>query len=130
MQEAYYYIRHDHQNRPVITICLMYDGAVLCRGMAVCSPDDQPCKKTGRRIARDKCLRAFGLKKSGCQIKRGEAFGVLISIEGINLLPDFAHTTAYLGKTAIWYKSIFDTSPQNNLEKKIFENFLKSNQDK
>jgi len=122
MQEAYYYIRHDHQNRPLITICLMYDGTYLCRGMAVCSPDDQPCKKDGRKHARNKCLRAFGLKKSGCPVKRDKAFRVLISIGGIDLYPESDRLSL---SPAIWYKSQFDIGPENKLEKKIFENFKK-----
>ena len=52
LTERYYYVRDDRR-RPVITVCLMLDqdGKVAARGMSVCSKSDNPCKKTGRKIA-------------------------------------------------------------------------------
>ena len=51
-KEKYYYIR-DAKHEPVITVCLLEDAYKnIGRGVAICSDDDQSCKRTGRNIAR------------------------------------------------------------------------------
>lgn len=64
MIERYYYLR-DHYHAPRITICLLKnDDGFVSRGIAVCSPDDNPCKKTGRTIALAQARKANGTKSN------------------------------------------------------------------
>lgn len=64
LQTKFYYLR-DPKNRPVVTVCLMqaanahYQEPWLARGIAICSPNDNPCKKTGRALARKRALAAL-----------------------------------------------------------------------
>jgi len=55
----YLYYR-DRGNRPRITVChISNNGEDWGRGMAICSLKDNPCKKTGRKIARDRAFAAL-----------------------------------------------------------------------
>ena len=76
MKEYYYYHR-DEANVPLITVCLLKDSDVVAKGTSICSPLDSPCKKEGRRIARNKALKALGTKKNGDETIRGRAFDVM-----------------------------------------------------
>ena len=58
MEERYRYY-YDAGGRPVVTVCEIEDEGVMSRGVAICSPRDQPCKKTGRKIARDRAWYAM-----------------------------------------------------------------------
>jgi hypothetical protein len=75
MKEFYYYIRRYVTRRVrasagggcfelsaperVATVCLLVDDSgTICRGVAVCSPKDQFCKKTGRGYARARAMSA------------------------------------------------------------------------
>ena len=57
MKEKYYYIR-DEENKPRVTVCLMKeeegDVGITSRGVSVCSYQDNPCKRVGRKIARNR----------------------------------------------------------------------------
>ena len=67
----YYYIYDSPDGRktfganPIATVCLAVDrdGAVV-RGTAICSPADQFSRKEGRRIARNRVLKAMGQRAS------------------------------------------------------------------
>lgn len=107
-KSAYYYVR-DHEMRPVVTVCLMKIGTVVSRGMAICSLRDQPCKKTGRRLARNMCLRAFGKKKSGCPVLRDKANGILYALDD-QFIRDLD------------FKSEYHVEPLNDFEAKIIKN--------
>jgi len=63
MKKRFYYFR-DKNRAPIVTVCLLADGTETARGAAVCSAKDQPCKKTGRRIALARARKAIGTKKS------------------------------------------------------------------
>jgi len=67
MKERYYYYR-DIERRPIITVCLLKDGKEISRGISVCSYEDAPCKKTGRKIAFTRAAYAFDHKISTCYI--------------------------------------------------------------
>lgn len=71
MIEKYYYIR-DPENRPFVTICLLKNLNGIGRGIAICSNKDQPCKKTGRRIAKTRAVRAVASKQHSLNINRRE----------------------------------------------------------
>lgn len=67
MKEIYYYIR-DKGNRPMITICLLESGGSVTKGIALCSEKDIPCKKVGRKIARQRAGYALFAFKDSCPI--------------------------------------------------------------
>ena len=69
--ECFYYIR-DKQNRPIITVCIIYSGGYVSRGIALCSPNDNPCKKRGRGKAYSRALKALNYEGSYGRIQREE----------------------------------------------------------
>lgn len=76
----YYYIR-DNQNRPTITVCLIKDSeGNISRGIAICSDKDQPCKKVGRNIAKERAIYAITENKDGCPIHREEIIAPYIFV--------------------------------------------------
>ena len=81
----YYYIR-DGRNRPVITVCLLKIGKQLSRGVALCSDKDNPCKKTGRNIARGRAEQAMFNEMNCNALNRLDLFSVqeIIKKEGMN----------------------------------------------
>lgn len=63
----FYYVR-DEKNAPIMTICLIvldkeedyeYKGCSYARGIAMCSPKDNPNKKIGRNIAFERAITAI-----------------------------------------------------------------------
>jgi len=81
MTERYYYIRDDittspnGKGRPIITFCLIKDGTGnIGRGIAICSDQDQPCKKVGRGIAKTRALYALSSAKNGCKVFGGSFY--------------------------------------------------------
>jgi len=103
--KAYYYYYRDSDRRPVITVCLLKIADGLHRGISICSPKDNPCKKEGRKLALYKALRAAKKQKNGCRIKRTEARHVLSK----------ANAGFLLGLP----KSSYHTEPMGLLEEKI-----------
>ena len=73
MKEYYYYVR-DIENKPRVTVCLMIDGEKISKGMAICCYKDNPCKKMGRKIARERAKFAFLEERDVCITKRKELF--------------------------------------------------------
>ena len=72
----YRYCR-DNQNRPLITVCETYVDGKRLRGIAICSPLDNPCKSDGRKIAFKRARAAGFRNENGQPIFRGEALQVL-----------------------------------------------------
>lgn len=58
MREFYYYER-DSENRPMRTFCLIQVGEKISKGVAICSPKDQPQKKVGRMLAQAKAFESI-----------------------------------------------------------------------
>lgn len=69
MIEKYYYIR-DSKNQPSTTVCLLKAANDIGRGVAICSNKDQPCKKTGRKIAKTRAVCALACKHHSSIIRR------------------------------------------------------------
>ena len=67
MKTRYYYHR-DYENKPIITVCLLKNGKEISRGISICSNDDVPCKKTGRKIALTRAMWALDNKDTTCDI--------------------------------------------------------------
>ncbi|MHA1408524.1 MAG: hypothetical protein ACTSSG_14255 [Candidatus Heimdallarchaeaceae archaeon] len=74
MKEIYYYIR-DEKNRPMITVCLLEETNYYnltkkyTRGVALCSEKDIPCKKVGRKIAKQRASYALENEFNSCATK-------------------------------------------------------------
>ena len=75
----YYYCR-DGNNRPVVTVCLLQVNGDISRGVAICSFLDNPCKKTGRKISRDRAIHAMKTRVENCEIDTTNAHLVLSSV--------------------------------------------------
>jgi len=101
----YYYCR-DKKNRPVVTVCLLQANGNISRGVAVCSILDNPCKKTGRKISRDRAVYAMKTKANNCNMDTARAHLVMRSV--------------YEGGGGIfnWFKSAFNP-PLTQLENKL-----------
>ena len=71
MKKRFYYLR-DKNNAPVITVCLLVvDGfREIARGVSICSKDDQPNKKIGRKIALARARKAMGIKSNTSVIRK------------------------------------------------------------
>lgn len=67
MRELFYYGRDD-QNKPVVTVCLLENGGELARGVAACSQQDNPHKRVGRNIAKERARYAMMTKGNNCVI--------------------------------------------------------------
>jgi len=72
MNEKIYYYK-DKKKRPIITVCLFENNGIVSRGLSICSVKDVPCKKIGRKIARQRAAHAMKVKKSTGEITRIEA---------------------------------------------------------
>ena len=79
MEEYYYYCR-DKDNIPLITVCLIRQDGIITKGVSICSPLDSPYKKQGRRIARNKALKALGKKKTGDKVNRTVAVNIIYRV--------------------------------------------------
>lgn len=63
--KAFYYYERDAVNRPIYTHCFLTDGkGTYSRGSASCSPNDNPCKFIGRRLAYGRAMKAFYCQKN------------------------------------------------------------------
>jgi len=111
MKEIYYYL-YDRNKKPVITFCLGYKDGTMAKGVAICSKKDNPCKKYGRKEARNRVLEALGTKKSNKQVFRNRAKVVMCSI------PKWYN---YFDDVDNYYKSQFNVKPSNEFEKKLFK---------
>jgi hypothetical protein len=61
MIERYYYIRDCLDRAPRVTVCLLEnEDGFVSRGVALCSFNDNPCKKTGRALALARARKANG----------------------------------------------------------------------
>jgi hypothetical protein len=86
-REIYYYLRTPDK-KPVVTVCLLEIDHQRARGIAICSEKDNPCKRTGRRIAKTRAYYAFREDaRHNCEIPiRGGEAKVL---ETVNTSPAF-----------------------------------------
>ena len=84
MNFKFYYLR-DKAKRPLVTVCLAADtNGRFYRGVAICSPKDNPIKRVGRQIARGRVLRAMERKVHSDIVLRDEAWSVLHEVKALN----------------------------------------------
>ena len=75
--EKYHYER-DGRNRPVVTVCIVDNVAgMVGRGTAVCSRSDNPSKRIGRKIARERAVAALRKGGNNLEIFGEKAFAAL-----------------------------------------------------
>jgi len=83
MSEQHYYYLRDDANRPLVTVCLSTDiNGRHYRGVAICSPKDNPVKRVGRQIAQGRVFRAMHRNQAGDPVYRDEAYQVLQDVKG------------------------------------------------
>ena len=76
--KTYFYYHRDRENKPLVTVCLLTGDMGVARGIAICSPQDNPCKATGRTIAMRRAERAIkGRNGHDDFIARREALQVI-----------------------------------------------------
>jgi hypothetical protein len=76
MKERIYYER-DEKNRPIVTVCLLQINGAFARGLAVCSPQDNPDKKVGRKIARQRAGYAVKTRSNNCLMNSQKALAAI-----------------------------------------------------
>ena len=81
MEKSKYYYCRDSNNRPVVTVCLLQANGDISRGVAICSLSDNPCKKTGRKISRDRAVYAMKTKGNNCDMDTAAAHLVMSSAQ-------------------------------------------------
>ena len=76
---------HKTQKEPRVTVCYIRTTDCTAVGVAICGPHDNPCRKTGKKIARQRAQHALGLVTEtekpflpiqSCQLKRREALDI------------------------------------------------------
>jgi hypothetical protein len=87
-REIYYYLRTP-EKKPVITVCLLEKNGEMARGVAVCSKLDNPCRKTGRKIARTRAQWALENKGNNCAIATSNCFRALWQAKIVGSLFDY-----------------------------------------
>jgi len=75
-----YYYHRDKKNRPIVTVCEIKHNNKKARGVSICSPKDNPCKATGRKIAYDRARHALYRAAFGLLICRDEAVNQLMEV--------------------------------------------------
>jgi hypothetical protein len=80
MQERFYYYRDD-KGRPLVTVCELFTltNELMGTGIAICSPKDEPNKRVGRAIARQRAFHAFKTHTNKLPIWRQEAIDTLLA---------------------------------------------------
>lgn len=119
----YYYYLRDKAKRPVVTICLLQENGVACRGVAICSPLDSPNKKLGRAIALGRARRALQKQKSGMPILRTVARQVTQSAIAAMHNNDYFRASIYDSEHSwyarLWFKSVYQATPLEGIEKRL-----------
>jgi len=89
------YLR-DGLKRPVITIATLDCGDFEAVGLAICSFQDNPCKKDGRGRALGRAKKAAKAKKGVLPVRRAEAVIVLIDVlDNDKRGPDFLRDSVF-----------------------------------
>jgi hypothetical protein len=77
-----YYLFRDHRRRPVVTVCIVNDAGAAGFGFAVCSPNDNPRKSTGKAIAEGRARKALKNKCHSDPVVRGKVWSILTNTDG------------------------------------------------
>ena len=86
VNQIYYYYLRDTQGKPVVTVCVVRKDSYFARGVAICSKADQPVKKVGRTIARNRALWAIHNGKSKTLICSDAAIEAIDDVDASNII--------------------------------------------
>lgn len=78
MKRAFY--NYSDDGRKIVTVCVIEDNGVTARGVAVCSPDDEPDMEKGMRLAERYALHAIK-GRDEIRITDRRAIGALIKVD-------------------------------------------------
>jgi len=123
IEEVFYFIR-DASNKPVITVCLLYNKNMktfLARGVAICSEKETPVikqsaqKRNGPGIARKRAWMAYNCLCNILRIYREEPLSVLRPIITTGNYPFYAYGDWHI------FKGFYLTEPEqlSNMEKDL-----------
>lgn len=84
--KTYFYYERDRKNRPIVTVCLIKDGDMVGRGIAICSDKDIPCKKVGRAIAFERARSVIKRDITGLPVFRDSAIEQLNNVAFYDVL--------------------------------------------
>ena len=79
-EKTYFYYYRDRESKPRITVCLLKANGAVARGIAICSLKDNPCKKTGRKIALQRATYAMKTMHDNCAVETVNAENVFDSV--------------------------------------------------
>ena len=88
-EQTYFYYYRDRESKPRITVCLLKANGAVARGIAICSLKDNPCKKTGRKIALQRATHAMKTMHNNCEINTENAQAVFNSTMTSEFLFDY-----------------------------------------
>jgi len=73
--ESKFYTLSDKEGRPIVTVCLMHNKTLtkFARGVAICSPTENPRKTKGRDKAYGRAIEAAESRLSENVVRREEA---------------------------------------------------------
>jgi hypothetical protein len=112
-REFYYHLRNI-EKKPITTICLIRDeNGLFHRGIAICSPQDNPEKAEGRKRAYYRALKALTRETTDDPVLRFEAEDIMYSITDQDLVP-----YSYIDGMVFLAKSSYDVE-LTEFEKKI-----------
>lgn len=112
VDQMYFYYCRNTENKPVIAVCIIRRGDEYARGVAICSPSDIPMKKTGRKIARDRALKALYTADDFDRIARDEALQVLDDIE-VDNYTEFTYKGEFMPEFTTFEKRLFGLIERN-----------------
>ena len=105
-ERVHFYYKRDRDNKPLVTVCLIHGSEGVGRGVAVCSPDDNPVKKIGREYAKRRALKAYWEKQIGELIESTKPYDSLL-LAGLEI-----H-----GEPKIWFDPILTEHEKNIIAK-------------
>jgi hypothetical protein len=90
---------HKTQKEPRITVCYIRTTDCTAVGIAICGPRDNPCRKTGKKIARQRAQHALGLATESEESTKLMTTYVLTKSEGVSIVygSDMKHPRALGG---------------------------------
>lgn len=108
----YYYLRYKNF-RPVVTVCIVRKDSKYARGLAICSPNEMPVKKEGRRYSRDRALKALFNEKTSEHIGRFEALMVMSRLKDNSYLDNINYKSEYNPTLTVFEKVLMGLLERN-----------------
>ena len=107
-ERVHFYYKRDKDNNPLVTVCLIHGSEGVGRGVAVCSPEDNPVKKIGREYAKRRALKAYWEKQTSEPITQDNPNSIMLNVDTIN---------TFWGESKIWHNPILTEHEKNIIAK-------------